>query len=274
MTHVEVISTMGTEVSVDVRTTAPREVLATAIEAVAGRLQGIDETFSPWRAGSWVSRLISGRALTTDCPPEVQHVVEVSMLLMDVTDGFFSPFWRCRPYGDPGPDPTGLVKGWAAQQASDILVAHGLGDHVVNAAGDLVVSGRPTPGNPASTWRIGISDPHRARALAGVVELDQTASRWAVATSGTAELGAHVSDPHTGRFMSSSASATVVARLDTNEEGAAAADACATALIAAGPAAPVVLESLAGHGLDAIVIDPAGSVFDPHELLVRPEQSL
>jgi thiamine biosynthesis lipoprotein len=274
MTHVEVISTMGTEVSVDVRTTASRLVLGQAMEEVTARLQAIDESFSPWRAGSWVSRLISGRVQSADCPLEVQHVVEVSMLLMDVTEGFFSPFWRYRPYGDPGPDPTGLVKGWAAQQASDVLVAHDLGDHVVNAAGDLVVSGQSTPGDPASTWRIGISDPHRARALAGVVELDQSASRWAVATSGTAELGTHVSDPHTGRFMSSVASATVVARLDSNKEGAAAADACATALIAAGPAAPALLESLAGHGIDAMVIDPAGSACDPRELLVRLHRSL
>jgi thiamine biosynthesis lipoprotein len=201
-------------------------------------------------------------------------VAEVSMLLMDFTDGFFSPFWRRRPYGDPGPDPTGLVKGWAAQQASDVLVAHDLGDHVVNAAGDLVVSGQSTPGDPASVWRIGISDPHRARALAGVVELDQTASRWAVATSGTAELGAHVTDPHTGRFMSSLASATVVDRLDSNEEGAAAADACATALVAAGPRAPALLERLGRLGHDAMLIDPAGSVYDTHQLLTRPGRSL
>ena len=96
------------------------------------------------------------------------------MELMELTDGYFSPFWRRLPYGDPGPDPTGLVKGWAAQQASDILVSRGLPDHVVNAAGDIVVSGQAAPGDPACPWRVGISDPHRAGALVGVVDLDQT----------------------------------------------------------------------------------------------------
>ena len=75
-------------------------------------------------------------------------MVAIALDLMELTDGYFSPFWRRLPYGDPGPDPTGLVKGWAAQQASDVLMAHGLPDHVVNAAGDVVVSGQLGPGAP------------------------------------------------------------------------------------------------------------------------------
>ena len=90
---------------------------------MAVRLREIDDMFSPWQRDSWVSRLISGVLVTEDCPLEVQRVVELSVQMMELTDGFFSPYWRRRPYGDPGPDPTGLVKGWAAQQASDLLVA-------------------------------------------------------------------------------------------------------------------------------------------------------
>ena len=184
---------------------------------MTGRLHEIDDMFSPWRRDSWVSRLISGELVPEDCPLEVQRVVELSVQMMELTDGFFSPYWRRRPYGDPGPDPTGLVKGWAAQQASDLLVAQGLPDHAVNAAGDVVVSGRSAPGDPDSAWHIGISDPHHDRRLAGVLDLDQGAARWAVATSGTAELGAHVGDPHTGRFPRSVASATAVTRIEECE---------------------------------------------------------
>ncbi len=256
------------------RTAASPEEVSEAIEGVTALLRTIDATFSPWRPDSWVSGLISGRVLSTDCPPEVQRVVEISMALMDVTDGYFSPFWRPAPEGDAGPDPTGLVKGWAGQQASDVLVTLGLADHVVNAAGDLVVSGQSTPGDPASMWRIGISDPQRAGAIAGFVELDQSAPRWAVATSGTAELGMHVSDPHTGRFPGDIASATAVTRLDGINEGAAFADACATALVAAGQGAHALLERLTERGLDAILIDREGCVRDPRELLTVAARSL
>jgi thiamine biosynthesis lipoprotein len=100
-----------------------------------------------------------------------------------------------------------------------------------------------------------------------VVTLDQSSARWAVATSGTAELGAHVSDPHTGRFPPAVASATTVARVDVVEGGAAAADAGATALVASGERAADLLERLATHGLEAFLIDGDGSLSDPRALL-------
>ena len=253
MKQVGLVPTMGTVVSVDVRTPAPAAAFAEALEAVTRQLHAIDEQFSPWRPDSWVSRLIRGAVGLSDCPSEVQRAVELAVDLMDLTDGYFSPFWRQLPYGDPGADPTGLVKGWAAQRASDVLLSHGLPDHIVNAAGDVVVSGQPSPSEPHQAWRVGISDPHRSRALVGVVEPDQTSSRWAVATSGTAELGAHVSDPHSGRFPSSVVSATAVGRLDPAREGAATADACATALVAAGDAAESLLERLDGCGVELAV---------------------
>jgi FAD:protein FMN transferase len=267
VSHVELVSTMGTEISLHVRTPAPAERMRKVVVAVTARLRAIDETFSPWRSDSWVSRLIRGSLAATDCPEEVRHVLRVAEELEELTNGYFSPYWRRIPHGDPGPDPTGLVKGWAAQQASKVLMSHELPDHVVNAAGDVVVSGQSTPGDPASVWRIGISDPSRPRELVGVVELDQSASRWAVATSGPAELGVHVTDPHTGRFERAIASATAVTRLVGRDEGAAVADAWATALVAAGPIAPTLLDVLSASGLAGMVVESDGRVHDPRELL-------
>ncbi len=267
MKQVELVPVMGTVVSIDVRTPVRPEGFREAVEAVAGRLREIDDMFSPWQRDSWVSRLISGVLVPEDCPLEVQRVVELSLQMMGLTDGFFSPYWRRGPHGDAGPDPTGLVKGWAAQQASDLLVALSLPDHAVNAAGDVVVSGRSAPGDPGCAWHIGISDPHHDRSLAGVLNLDQSAARWAVATSGTAEVGAHVGDPHTGRFPCSVASATAVTRIEGCEAGAAVADACATALVAAGEGAQVLQEGLTGQGMEFLLIDRDGSLHDPRGML-------
>jgi len=267
MKQVAVVPTMGTTVSIDVRTPTQAEIFGRAVETVTARLRDIDDVFSAWRADSWVSRLIGRRVALNGCPAEVQHVMELAVDLERRTDGYFSPFWRS-PYGDAGPDPTGLVKGWAAQQASDVLVALGLPDHAVNAAGDVVLSGRPDPAEPDARWRVGISDPHRSQALVGVVELDQSAARWAVATSGAAERGAHVRDPHTGASPISIASATAVTSLDTFEEGGAVADAYATALVAAGGRAPALLERSAAAGVGALLVADDGSVRDPLRLLV------
>lgn len=262
----ELVHTMGTVVSIDVRAAVRPPGLDAAVTAVARRLRHIDELFSTWRADSWVSRLGSGGTTRVDCPGEVREVLALADRMAVLTDGYFSPFWQHRAAGPVGPDPTGLVKGWAAHQASDVLLDHGLGDHVVNAAGDLLVSGRPAVGRAGdSTWRVGISDPHDTKTLAGVVSLGSGPSRWAVATSGVAELGHHVVDPHTGSFPRTVASATAVARVHGSGTGALV-DACATALVAAGHRSDALLGGLTGHGVRGLVIDASGAVTDPHRL--------
>jgi thiamine biosynthesis lipoprotein len=270
-TYVELIHTMGTVVTVDVRATSRPPGLEGAAAAVARRLGAIDRAFSTWLPDSWVSRLAAGRITLDDCPEEVRDVVSLAVRMREATGGYFSPFWRGNAAA--GPDPTGLVKGWAAQQASDILIGHGLPDHLVNAAGDLVLSGSPAPftgETPGSaTWQVGISDPLAPGGLAGVVRLGGGSSRWAVATSGTAELGYHVVDPHTGAFPREVTSATAVVRVGGSDtEAGAVADACATALVAAGLEADALLGRLTTHRVRAVVLDARGAVSDPHGLLV------
>ena len=262
---VELVSTMGTVVSVDVRTDATQESCRRAVADVAGRLRSIDDSLSPWKTGSWGSRLIEGRVSIEECPSDVQRAVELSSRLKEVTAGYFSPFWRRATNPTAGPDPTGLVKGWAAQLASDILVAHGLPDHVVNAAGDLVLSGSSDSARGRG-WRVGISGA-AVDDLVGVVVLDASSTRWAVATSGIGQLGHHVLDPHRGTPARAVASATTVVSGARISEAGATADACATALVAAGGGARQLANDLGEQGVRCVVVDMSGRVDDPHALL-------
>src|SRR6185312_5631473 len=95
------------------------------------------------------------------------------------------------------------VKGWAIERASDLLRDAGSTDHAVNGGGDMQLVGEALPGRP---WRVGIADPLRPGSLVAVVE----ATDRAVATSGTAERGAHVVDPFTGRPAADLAAITLV----------------------------------------------------------------
>jgi thiamine biosynthesis lipoprotein len=256
---------MGTVVTVDVRM-APRAAVPAAMSAVAARLRAIDRDLSTWSADSWVSRIAAGAVPVHDCPGEVREVLALADDLAVLTGGRFSPYWHGRP---GAPDPTGLVKGWAAQQASDILLQHGLPDHLVNAAGDVVLSGLPGPasGNLGERpmWRVGVSDPGDAAALACVVTLPAGRTRWAVATSGTGQQGRHVTDPLTRTWPGAVASATAVVPLDAEHpEAGATADACATALVAAGAAPDDLIAALGGHGIRALLIDADGRRTDPH----------
>ena len=111
--------------------------------------------------------------------------------------------------------------------------------------------GRNTgPDTSALPWRIGIADPFRPGRLALVV----AAVDCAVATSGTAERGAHIVNPRTGSPAAGLASLTVTSR------SLALADACATAAFAMGPAlARDWLASL--DGLQAFAITETGETW-------------
>jgi thiamine biosynthesis lipoprotein len=260
---------MGTVITVDVRDELPEPVRAELFEAAERELTTADADFSTWRPDSWISRLAAGAVGPADCPPRVQAVLALAEEAQELTQGWFSPRWRGPSQGHFA-DPTGLVKGWAAQQTSDALRARGVWNHLVNAAGDVVLSGRPSTESArvGSYWHVGISDPRQPGRLIGTIALPGSGPRWAVASSGTAERGAHVTDPHTGRPATAVAAATVVAdETFSRPSPGAIADACATALVAAGEHAAALLAHLRVQGLHGFVVFGDGRREDPDRLL-------
>jgi len=267
---------MGTMVSFDVPAAA---VAGGSLDAAVRWLHWVDRVFSPYRPDSEVSLLAAARITVDDCAPEVAEVIGACAEIRLRSGGYFTDA--------PGGvfDPSGYVKGWAVERAAAILSQAGSVSHLVNGGGDVqCAGGRPRSGPGAATpsgtsgssgssgssgpsgpsgrtaepWRVGIADPfHRGR-LALVVE----AADSAVATSGTAERGAHIIDPHLGRPASGLASLTVVG------PSLALADAYATAAFAMGPVgARDWTESLPDY--EAYAITEAGDTwqttgFAPH----------
>jgi FAD:protein FMN transferase len=229
---------MGTVFSFDIRATdVPRA--RTAVEEAVGWLHRVDELFSTYRPQSQLRRLARGEVSEADCDPLVSEVLRLCEDAEAHSDGWFSQ----RYAGDL--DPTGLVKGWAVERASQLLRAAGAVGACVNGGGDVQLCGHPE-GRP---WRAGISDPLRPGRLAAVVE---SAAELAVATSGTAERGCHVLDPHTGAPPKGGlASITVLA------QGLTAADAWATAAFAMGADARDWLEALPEVEAFAVTADGA-----------------
>ncbi|GHB62814.1 FAD:protein FMN transferase [Streptomyces viridiviolaceus] len=180
--------TMGTVFSFDVRGGEPTAVRTALDEAVAG-LHRVDEVFSTYREGSEVSRLARGELSLGACAPEVAEVLELAAEAERVSDGWFSTSYQGRL------DPTGIVKGWAVERAARRVAAAGATGVSVNGGGDVQLLGTPGAGRP---WRVGVSDPLRPGGLAAVVSAAR-ADELAVATSGSAERGAHIVDPRTGR---------------------------------------------------------------------------
>jgi thiamine biosynthesis lipoprotein len=213
---------MGTVFSFDLPAAA-----APVLPAVLRWLHWVDATFSTYRADSDVSRLGRGEIRLADCAPELAEVIGQCALLSERSGGYFTDH--------PGGrfDPSGLVKGWSIEHAATMLTAVGHPSISVNGAGDVQCAGEPEPGRP---WRIGIADPLRPGTLA---------------TSGTAERGPHIINPHTGRPATELASVTVVG------PRVASADAYATAAFAMGPAARDWVEHLDGY--EAFAVTPDGT---------------
>ncbi|MFF0514154.1 FAD:protein FMN transferase [Streptomyces sp. NPDC004250] len=192
---------MGTVFSFDVRGGEPTAVRAALDEAVAG-LHRADEVFSTYRDDSQLSRLARDEVTVDACAPEVAEVLELAAEAERVSDGWFSTRYQGRL------DPTGIVKGWAVERAARRIAAAGATGVSLNGGGDVQLLGSPGARRP---WRVGVSDPLRPGGLAAVVSA-AGAAELAVATSGSAERGAHVVDPRTGRSaVTDLLSVTVVA---------------------------------------------------------------
>ncbi|MFB8749892.1 FAD:protein FMN transferase [Streptomyces parvulus] len=192
---------MGTVFSFDVRGGEPAAVRTALDEAVA-QLRRADEVFSTYREDSQVSRLARDEVAVGECAPEVAEVLGLAAEAERVSEGWFSTRYRGRL------DPTGIVKGWAVERAARRLASAGATGVSLNGGGDVQLLGTPGSGRP---WRVGVSDPLRPGGLAAVVSA-AGAAELAVATSGSAERGAHVVDPRTGRSaVTDLLSVTVVA---------------------------------------------------------------
>lgn len=230
---------MGTVVSFCIY---PGDLAATEVTAALGRacqlLHHVDRTFSTFKPESPISRLRGGQVRPEDMPSEVTEVLGLCRQAKVASGGWFDP-WAV----PGGVDPSGLVKGWAAQRSLAVLSRAGVPAAMVNAGGDVAVSGRPTSGD---RWRIGIRHPWRADALACILEVDES-----VATSGTYERGAHLVNPYDRLPAVTAASATVTG------PSLAMADAMATALAVAGPEHVGLVAALDGYG--AYVIGADGS---------------
>ncbi len=190
-----------------------------AVESIKSFVYEVDEVFSTYKDGSFVSRLRRGEISIDACPTDLQEVWQLCAVARDLTGGAFDP-WAVAG----GFDPSGYVKGWAADRVAAILSAAGCENIQVNAAGDLTLRGGVVEKGVAGPWKIGVVNPDNRQEVLRIFEIQD----GAIATSGTYERGPHIFDPTTGTIAIGAKSATVL-----GPDGGLT-DALATALMVAG----------------------------------------
>ena len=222
----------GTAIGVDVRD----EVDPAVVDAVFDWFRRVDDLFSTWRPETEISRFGRRELDEQTLSGEVRDVLALCDDVSVRSGGAFDITAGADPRVEPRPglapiDPSGLVKGWALDRAAERLEACGVRNFTINAGGDVVVRGRPSPGGE---WRVGIQHPWQRDKVAAVVGgLD-----IGIATSGRYERGEHIIDPTTGGPPSGLMAVTVIA------DDLALADAYATAAVVLGTKGMAWLASL------------------------------
>jgi len=199
---------MGMPISIHVRCDeVDSPAVKLGVEEAFEVLRDADRLFSTYRYNSEVSRIRRSELEPAQADPLVGQVITLCHQAGELTEGAFTD----QLPDDDGVlrfDPTGLVKGWAADRAASRLADLQGASYCLNAGGDVVIGYAAVEdgGGPETLWRVGIEDPRDRSRIAEVVELHH----GGVATSGTAARGAHLYDRATGTFLDRSGSVTVV----------------------------------------------------------------
>ena len=178
---------MGTTASVHVNDDVSAVQFASVTAALQAELERLEQIFSVYRPTSEISRINTGELHLLDASPEVIDVMDACTWLEQVSEGAF----RIRPRADDptlnssGIDPSGFVKGWAAERASRLMLEAGLEHWYLGVGGDYVLHGGFDDATP---WVIGVAHPLTPDTFAG----DVTLMTGGIATSGTAERGEHI----------------------------------------------------------------------------------
>ena len=211
------VETWGTVVVIEATSSALDEVaVSAAIDEVEQFFFLVEQDFSTYKENSQVSRIRRCELKIEDASEYVQQVWALCEFSREITRDAFDP-WKA----EGGFDPSGLVKGWAAEVGAQMLVEAGAQNVLINASGDIVLRGGKPDGGP---WNIGIASPDDVEKYVKFFDV----ADGSVATSGDYEKGAHIVDPHTGLIAIGARSATVI-----GPDGAIC-DALATALMVDG----------------------------------------
>ena len=238
---------MGLPVSVHLRNVPDsscwENTAAAAIDAAFDEMRRFDAIFSCYRDDSTLAAVRAGHLPIDDAGAEFAEMLQRAQQAKRLTDGAFDVHFAGTL------DPSGLVKGWAAERAGAHLTGFGL-DWYVNAGGDI------TCGAAAEPWRIGIEHPADPAGLITVIGL----TGGAVATSGSAHRGAHIIDPRTR------APAVGIDQVTVVGPSLARADVWATAIAARGrpvvqsPADPL-LPACVADGYQVFAVAASGTVY-------------
>jgi len=188
---------MGMPITIEI---ADENATEDIFKTVFGYFAYVDETFSTYKTNSEIMRINRGELASSDWSEDMQTIFALADEAKEKTDGYFDI-----KKTDGTFDPSGIVKGWAIQNAAAIIEDAGFENFYVDAGGDIQTSGVNAEGFP---WKVGIKNPWNEQEIVKTLEI----KKHAVATSGTYIRGLHIYNPKTGAPADDIISLTVVGK--------------------------------------------------------------
>ena len=170
---------MGMPITVEIVDAA---VTPAAFDDVYAYFTYVDNTFSPFKEDSEVSRINRGDLRLADACNDMQIIMQLAEETKADTNGFFD-VWHNGTF-----NPSGIVKGWAIDEAANLLYGQGFRNFYVDAGGDMQIYGHNELGLP---WHVGIRNPFNRKQVVKSVSL----SDRGIATSGLYIRGRHIYNP-------------------------------------------------------------------------------
>jgi FAD:protein FMN transferase len=226
---------MGMPITVEVVDASATQAM---IDSVFRYLEYVDRTFSTYKEDSEISRINRGELRPEAASADMQAIFALAEQTRLESNGYFD----IRHGGQY--DPSGVVKGWAIDNASRLLRQQGAQNFHVEAGGDIQMSGLNADGEP---WRVGIRSPFDPDEIVKVLSLTD----HGVATSGSYVRGDHIYNPQDEADALDEIVSITVVGPDICE-----ADRFATAAFAMGRHGIFFLENL--YGFEGYMIDRDG----------------
>lgn len=184
---------MGMPVIVNV---VDKNVTNEDISEVFSYLHYIDEKFSTYKKNSEISRINRGELKEKDYSNDMKTIFDLSKKTKKETKGYFD-------ININGVlDPSGIVKGYAINQAAKILKKKGFKNFYAEIAGDIEICGK----NNNKNWKVGIQNPFNQKEIIKIVHL----TNRGIATSGTYIRGLHIYNPKIKKKADDIASISVI----------------------------------------------------------------
>lgn len=165
---------MGMPITVEI---ADTKANTSDLDRVYDYFTYVDEKFSPFKESSEISQINNGLINLSDISADMQEILGLCEQTKQETGGFFNIL------KDGKLDPSGLVKGWAINNAARLIAERGFENYYVDAGGDIQVHGK--------TWKVGIQNPFDPKQIVKALKI----SNEGIATSGTYLRGQHVYNP-------------------------------------------------------------------------------